>query len=61
VEPRKEEEEELTRGLGKWGVWQAWGKGDVRSEFRLGNLKGRQNLRDLDIGGRTLLKYISKK
>ena len=37
------------------------GKGEVRTGFWWGNLKERDDLKDPDIGGRLILKWISRK
>ena len=38
-----------------------WGKGEVHTGFWWGNLRERDNLGDVRIDGRIILKYVFKK
>jgi hypothetical protein len=35
-----------------------WGRGEVHTEFRWGNLREIAYLEDLGVGGRIILKYV---
>jgi hypothetical protein len=42
-------------------MWHVWGRGVVHIGFWWGNLKERDDLKDLDVDGRIILKLIFKK
>jgi hypothetical protein len=42
-------------------VWQVWGRGEAHTEFRAGNVKGKDRLEDLSVDGKITLKLIFKK
>jgi len=46
----------------KWaGHVELWGRGQVYTEFWLGNLRERDHLEDPDIDGRIILGWISRR
>jgi hypothetical protein len=42
-------------------MWDVWGRGEVHKCFWFGNLRERDNLEDLGVDGRIMLKWIFKK
>jgi hypothetical protein len=46
---------------GVWDMWYIWGTGEVHTEFCCGELWTRDNLEDLGIHWRVILKWICKK
>ena len=42
------------------GAYGAYGKGEVHTGFWWGNLMERVNLEDVDVEGKTMLKWICK-
>jgi len=43
-----------------WGMWHGLGQGDIHTGFWWGNLRKRDYLKDLDVDGRIILKWIFK-
>ena len=39
-------------------MWHVWGRGDVYTGFWWGNLRERDHLKDADIDGRIMLRWI---
>jgi hypothetical protein len=42
-------------------MWHVWVRGEVHTGFWWGNLREGNNLEDLGVDGRTILKWIFKK
>jgi len=42
-------------------MWHVWGRGEVHTGFWWGNLRDKNQLEDVDIDGRIILKCIIKK
>jgi hypothetical protein len=46
----------------RWaGMWHIWERGELYTVFWLGNVRERENLEDVDIWGRIILKLMLKK
>jgi hypothetical protein len=41
-------------------IWQVQGRANVQMVFRWGNMRQRDHLEDLDVGGRIILKWNLK-
>ena len=42
-------------------MWDVWGKEEVQTGFRWGNLAERDHLEDLSVDGRIIFKWLFKK
>jgi len=42
-------------------MWRVWGRGEAYKGFLWGNLRERDHLRDPDVDGRIILKWIFRK